>query len=89
MKFWTSIYLFLCVAASLLAQVGKPKVGVVRYPDQSIRAIYGLPAAFMVGEQVVDRADAISFSDSAGLVSRAGKIQLIGRDGSVVGELDA
>ncbi|MBV9155473.1 MAG: hypothetical protein JO097_04375 [Acidobacteriaceae bacterium] len=89
MKFWTSIYFFLCLAASLSAQVSKPKVGVVRYPDQSIRAIYGIPAAFIVGEQVVARADAISFSDSAGLLSRAGKIQLIGQDGSVVAEFDA
>ncbi len=89
MKFWTTIYLFLCLAASLAAQISAPKVGVARYADHSVRAIYGLPAAFLVGERLTAPADAISFSDSGGLVSRGGKIQLVRRDGSVVTEHDS
>ena len=80
---------FLSSAALLQAQLGAPKIGLARYADHTVHAIYGLPFNFVLGKLAFAAADAISFSDSAGLVSRAGNIQLIAHDGSVIGEYNS
>jgi|GEM_PF-2493590 len=91
MRFRTnaSLALAICSAAMLPAQISAPKVGLARYADGTVQAIYGLDANFVIRGQAISPADAISFSDSGGLVSRAGHIQLLGRDASVIAEYDS
>lgn len=81
--------LALCLAATLQAQINAPKVGVARYSGGQVRTIYGLEANFIVGEQMSTMADAISFSDSGGLISRGGHILLTARDASVIADYDS
>src|ERR1700685_349139 len=80
-----SIALLICPAA-LVAQLSVPKVGVARYADRTVRGINGLDSNMLAGNQVLYSADAISFSDAGGLVSIAGRIQLITAQASVTGE---
>ena len=84
-----SLALPLWLAATLQAQIRAPKVGFVRYSDGTVRATYGLEANFIVGSQTPIAADAVSFSDLGGLISRGGRIRLVGRDASVIAEYDS
>jgi hypothetical protein len=70
----------------LLAQVGVPKVGVVRYPDGSFHTVQGLPANMIVADLPIDPAQAASFSDGGGLVWQNGAIRLLAADFSLVNE---
>jgi hypothetical protein len=74
-----------CFAAGLLsAQVGIPRVGLVRYADGSVWAVNGLKANFVLGTRLLTAVTAASFSDSGGLVAIPGEIDLVRVDGSVV-----
>jgi hypothetical protein len=79
----------LLLAGLLSAQVSIPEVGLVRYTDHTVRPIYGVPANFIVGTTLFDHADAASFSDSGGLVSTNGGIEVVTRDGTVLGRYDS
>ncbi len=78
-----------CVAGLLQAQINAPRVGFARYSDNSVRAVFGIPSDFIVGGQVLGFADAISFSNSGGLVAKNGHVRLVGPDFSVIAEYDA
>ncbi len=84
-----SLFLPLFLAAGLEAQPKAPKPGIARYADGTVRQIYGLEANFAVGEQVSPASDAISFSDSGGLIAKAGHIQLVAVDGSIISAYDS
>lgn len=75
-----SLALPLLLAGSIPAQLSAPRIGVARYANRTVRIVYGVPANFIVADQMFDSADAISFSDSGGLVAKDGKIQLFARD---------
>lgn len=75
-----------CLAGWLYAQVSAPQLGIVRYADNTVRPIYGVQENLIVGKQTFPFADAVSFSDSGGLVAVKGHIQLISRRGSVLSE---
>jgi hypothetical protein len=83
-----SISLLVCPAA-LVAQLSVPKVGVARYADRTVRGVNGLEANLLVDSQILSSADAVSFSDVGGLISIAGRIQLVTVQGSVVGEFNS
>lgn len=83
-----SMALLMCPAA-LVAQVSVPKIGVARYADHTVHGINGLEANLLVDEQLLGSADAASFSDAGGLISTAGRIQLITIQGKVVGEFNS
>lgn len=79
-----------CFATGLLqAQIRAPKVGVARYADSTVRAVYGIDSAFVIDRQAIGSADAISFSDLGGLLSAAGRITLVDSRLSVVAECDS
>lgn len=86
------IFVFLVIpiwlAGWLQAQIGKPELGFVRYADSTVRSIYGVEANLIIGKQMA-RADAVSFSDSGGLLALNGHIQLVNRAGSVLSDYDA
>jgi hypothetical protein len=48
-----------------------------------------LAANFIVADQPFAMADAVSFSDRAGLIASKGKIQLLGSDGLLIGEYNS
>ena len=75
--------------ASLPAQVGTPKIGVARYADSSVRTVFGLSDNFIVSAQTLASADAASFSDSGGLLSKSGHIQLIAPSGKILAEYNS
>ena len=79
----------LFLAGSLQAQVDTPNVGVARYSDGSVHSVFGLHANLIVGKQATGPADAISFSNSAGLISKNGRIQLFGPGLKLVTEYDS
>jgi hypothetical protein len=89
MKFLLAPFAPLLFAGLLSAQVSIPEVGLARYADQTIRSIYGVPANFIVGEKLFDRADAVSFSGSGGLVSTNGRVELVTPDGTILGQYDS
>ncbi len=86
----TRLVFFVCVSicapACLEAQVNAPKVGVARYSDNSVRAVFGVHDDFVISTQVMGSADAISFSDSGGLLAKNGTIELIGPSSTVIAE---
>jgi hypothetical protein len=73
-------------AGVLQAQIQAPKIGTIRCSDGSVHAVYGLAANFIVANQSIASADAVSFSDKAGLIAKNGKIQLFGSGGVRLGE---
>jgi hypothetical protein len=83
------VLLFSLLAELLQAQVDTPKVGFARYADKSVRAIFGIHADFVVERQERGSADALSFSDSGGLIARNGMIQLRNSDYSLVAEYNS
>lgn len=76
-------------AALLQAQINAPKTGTVRYPDGAVHAVYGLPANYIVDGQVLASADAVSFSDSAGLTAKNGRILLVDSAFKTIAEYDS
>jgi len=65
------------LAVVLPAQVSAPRVGFARFAGGSVHAVSGLPANLMVADLPIARADRLSFSDSGGLLSRNGQIDLV------------
>jgi hypothetical protein len=65
------------LAAMLPAQVSAPRVGFARFAGGSVHAVSGLPANLMVADLPIARADSLSFSDSGGLLSHNGQIDLV------------
>jgi hypothetical protein len=77
--------LTLGAAAVVWAGSFAPRIGAVREPDGSVRAILGLPSNLVLGEPLpIDPALAASFSDQAGLVLVKGSIELLSPDGKIV-----
>jgi hypothetical protein len=74
----------LLAAVSALAQLKTPEIGAARYGAE-VHKIYGLDANFIVGPEWLT-ASAVSFSQTAGLVAHAGRIQLLSQDGTITGE---
>jgi hypothetical protein len=64
----------LLLAGSIPAQLSAPRIGVVRYANHTVRVVYGVPSNFVIADQMLDSADAISFSNSGGLVAKDGKV---------------
>jgi hypothetical protein len=62
-----------------------PQVGVVHAPDGSLRAVYGLPANFIYGALLGKGVNAAAFSNTAGLVFRAGQIDYVSPVGAQIG----
>ena len=81
--------LALCVTQTLPAQLSAPKAGVVRYSDGTVHAVYGLPANYIVGSQVLASADAVSFSDRGGIVAKNGRILLVDPSFHTLAEYDS
>jgi hypothetical protein len=77
---------FICVG--LTAQITAPNVGSARFAGR-VFAVHGLPASFLVAQSPWTSAEAISFSDAGGLVSRKGTVTLIGPDGSNLADYPA
>lgn len=86
MKLRIVVSIALLCPAALVAQVSVPKVGMARYADHTVRGINGLESNLLVDSQGLSNADSISFSDTGGLVSAAGRIQLLTIQGVTVGE---
>src|SRR5277367_6692068 len=61
-----------------------PSVGVVHCPDGSLRVVYGLPANLIYGAMLGRGVNAAAFSNSSGLVSRAGEIDYLSGDGAQI-----
>jgi hypothetical protein len=85
-QIFVSLSISTCLAGCLQAQVSAPELGVVRYADKTVRPIYGVEANLIVGKQLFPFANAVSFSEFGGLVAIKGRIQLVSRRGSVIGE---
>jgi hypothetical protein len=79
-----SFALVLCLTCGALAEVNAPKLGIARYADRTVFQINGLESNLLVNSQL-SSADALSFSDTGGLVAAGGEIQLMAVDGAVVG----
>ncbi|MBV9759321.1 MAG: hypothetical protein JO340_02045 [Acidobacteriaceae bacterium] len=76
----------LIVPAALVAQLSTPKIGMVRYADHMVRGVNGLESNMLLGDRALLDADTASFSDFGGLVSIAGRIQLLNSQATLVGE---
>ena len=48
----------------------------VRYANRTVRVVYGVPSNFVIADQMLDSADAVSFSNSGGMVAKNGKVQI-------------
>lgn len=72
----SQLALFL-LAVVLPAQVSAPRVGFARFAGGGVHAVSGLPANFVVADLPIARADSLSFSDSGGLLSHSGQIDLV------------
>jgi hypothetical protein len=84
-----SLALPFLLAGWLPAQINAPTVGVARFSDRSVHAVFGLHEAFIVSAQAIGSAEAISFSDAGGLLATGAHIQLIGPSLSVLAEYES
>ena len=81
-----SFLILLCLPALGLSQIKAPRIGLVRYADSTVRAVYGLPASFVVGPASTTAVDAASFWDNGGILSSEGKLRIVTPDGAVLAE---
>ena len=88
-RFLFSAALPLVLAGCLQAQVNAPSIGVAKYLDNSVHAVFGVHDNFLVRSEAIGRADAISFSDFGGLLASHGHIQLVGPSFAVLAEYDS
>ena len=79
----------ICAATFVVAQLNAPKAGIVRYPDGSVHTVFGLPANYVVDPAHAATADAVSFSDTAGLIARDGRITLVDGTLKTIAEYDS
>jgi hypothetical protein len=79
MKLYSLLAVYLGITASVAAncQVATPSVGYVRYADGVVRPIYGLQGNYIVGDGVFSSAEAASFSEAGGLISKEGSLVLV------------
>jgi hypothetical protein len=83
------IVLSLVAAQFVQAGVGAPQLGLVRYPSGSVRAVLGVPGSFVIGPELFQNIDALSFSGKAGLIASSGVLKLIGSDGKTIADFDS
>ena len=81
----TGIACLLSTAATCMAQVSTPVIGVARLGDGSLRMVYGVPDNLIVDSQNLGRVQTASFSDTAALVYKDGSIDLVDRKFHPVG----
>jgi len=74
----------LFLAAALAAQVSAPRVGFARFSGGGVHSVSGLPANLLVGGVSIARADRASFSDSGGLLSHQGEIELLDANAQLI-----
>jgi hypothetical protein len=78
----------LLAAAGLQAQIAAPNPGIVRYADLPLQALLGIPGNLVPVATTLGDAEAVSFSDTAGLIVRGNVIRLEHLDGSLIGEYE-
>lgn len=83
------IVLAVLAAGILYAEVSPPQIGVIRCSDRSVRAVYGLAANFILAAKPLATADAVSFSDRAGLIAVNGTIELLQTDGTFISKYES
>jgi hypothetical protein len=76
----------LLAAAGLHAEVSAPSPGIVRFAGWPLEALLGVPGNLVPAPSSLGDADAVSFSDTAGLLVRGDVIRLVRPDGSPVAE---
>jgi hypothetical protein len=86
MKPGSGIILCTLLAAGPQAQIAAPSPGIVRYADLPLQALLGIPGNLVPVATTLGDAEAVSFSDTAGLLVRGNVIRLVRPDGSVFGE---
>lgn len=73
-------------ALALQAQIKAPQMGAVRCADGSVRRVYGVPGAFVLGKPFAASATAVSFSEKAGIVATSSAVLLVDASGKVIGD---
>jgi hypothetical protein len=81
-----SIFLPALLAPCLSAQISAPSPGFVRYDGLPIESLYGVAGNLVPAPASFGPADAISFSNTGGLLAVSGRIKLVRVDGSTVDE---
>lgn len=81
--------LLLSLGVLLQAQVHVPHMGFVRCSDASVRAVYGVPGAFVIGQPVLFHTSSSSFSASGGIVATQTSVLLLDTSGKSIGEFPA
>ncbi len=71
-----AVCLGITAAAAGNCQLATPSVGHVRYADGVVRPIYGLPGNYILGDAIPALAEAASFSEAGGLISKGGTLLL-------------
>jgi hypothetical protein len=84
-----ALSLYALLAGALFSAVNVPSVGTARFADGTVRSVFGLPSNLVISNQALGSADAASFSGEGGLISRAGRIRLLGADSSVIAQYDS
>jgi hypothetical protein len=85
----SAVCLLSCAAAFCAGEVGTPLIGLARFGDGSVRAVYGLPNNLVVDSRTVGHFEAVSFSDAAGLVLTQTRIELVDRHLNVIGAYES
>ena len=88
MKPRLALSLFLSALGLVSAQVTAPTVGLARYRDHAVRALYGLPGNFVVAKSNFASAAALSCSTSACLLADNNRLSLLLLDGSLIASQD-
>ena len=84
-----ALVVLLFCAPVVSAEIVTPSAGVIRCDDGTVRAVYGIERSFVLGDPLAASADAVSFSDSGGLVSVRGEILLLLANGAPVAKYQA
>jgi hypothetical protein len=82
----SKLLLLPALALVLQAQIQVPQLGSVRCSDGTVRPVFGVPAAFVLGKPLASAALSASFSDKGGIVASTSAVRLLEATGKPIGE---
>lgn len=86
---WCKVLAVPLLALAVQAQIKAPQMGAVRCADGSVRPVYGVPGALVLGKPIAISAVAASFSEAGGVIATTSAILLVDGAGKPLGQWTA
>lgn len=84
-----SAFLLPLIVVLLQGQIHTPQAGFIRCADGTVKAVYGVPGAFVLGRPILGSVVSSSFSEQGGIVATRDAIRVLDAIGNPVAEFSS